>query len=473
MREERVKHILLIFVFLCLCVSSAVAQQAILFLERGSVKLRTPDNVTQIIREDFAKVSLKSGTRIHTGKETSVKIKIRGKKEIIELSSSAFFSLGKITKKRSMVSLLTGKAKFKIRGKKSKKKKFLVRTVSATIGVKGTDFIIVTSAAKTNLLTLSGIVTMAPLSMPDVEIEVLVNEASSVERDTPPTEPVVVTPEVMKEIVNSDSSNAFENVEFGEEMNANEVRQDNKDKKEKEKEEQQKEEEQKEEENEEKVPAEKSEEDSEKSPEDGVEPEEEPKPEMEGEEDFEQNEMEEGEEFDPKEGDEPNFENEEGDFEDKPMYEDEPMFEEDAEFFGDEEEFFEEQEEFENKPTITMDGYENDGEQDYYENNEGEYDRPDEPDYYYEEEELEYDNGELYDKDEFEEQFDEQQDTSWDTDDDYGDFPEDEFPEEYDNYEEYENYDDVYEDIDDIENTIDDMYDGKTWREFKIKLNRL
>jgi hypothetical protein len=30
----------------------------------------------------------------------------------------------------------------------------------------------------------------------------------------------------------------------------------------------------------------------------------------------------------------------------------------------------------------------------------------------------------------------------------------------------------VYEDIDDIENTIDDMYDGKTWREFKIKLNR-
>ena len=470
MCEERVKHILLIFVFLVLCESSVYSQQAILFLERGTVKLMTPDNVTKIIREDFAKVSLKSGTRVHTGKDTSVKIKVRGKNQIIDLSSSAFFQLGRITKKLSSISLFEGKAKFKIRGKRTKKKKFLVRTVGAILGVKGTDFVVVTSATTTNLLTLSGVVTMAPSSMPDVEIEVLVNEVSSVERDTPPTEPVTVTPEVMKEIVNSDSPDAFENVEFGEELDANEVRQDNKDKKEKE--EQQKEEEQKEEENEEKVPAEKSEEDSEKLPEDGVEPEEEPKPEMEGEEDFEQNEMEEGEEFDPKEGDEPNFENEEGDFEDKPMYEDEPMFEEDAEFFGDEEEFFEEQEEFENKPTITMDGYENDGEQDYYENNEGEYDRPDEPDYYYEEEELEYDNGELYDKDEFEEQFDEQQDTSWDTDDDYGDFPEDEFPEEYDNYEEYENYDDVYEDIDDIENTIDDMYDGKTWREFKIKLNR-
>ena len=441
MREERVKHILLIFVFLCLCVSSAVAQQAILFLERGSVKLRTPDNVTQIIREDFAKVSLKSGTRIHTGKETSVKIKIRGKKEIIELSSSAFFSLGKITKKRSMVSLLTGKAKFKIRGKKSKKKKFLVRTVSATIGVKGTDFIIVTSAAKTNLLTLSGIVTMAPLSMPDVEIEVLVNEASSVERDTPPTEPVVVTPEVMKEIVNSDSSNAFENVEFGEEMNANEVRQDNKDKKEKEKEEQQKKE------NEEKAPAEKSEEDSEKFPENGTEPKEESKPEMNG------------GEFEPKEGNEPNFENEEGNFEDKPMYEDESVFEEDAEFFGNEEEFFEEQEGFEDRPEMITNDYE-------------EGNRPDEPDYYYEEEELEYDSGEPFIKDEFEANFDEQQNTSWETDDDYDDFPEDEFPEEYDNYEEYENYDDVYDNIDDVENTIDDIYQSETHRELRIKIER-
>ena len=427
----------------------------------------TLDNVTKIIREDFAKVSLKSGTRVHTGKDTSVKIKVRGKNQIIDLSSSVFFQLGRITKKLSSISLFEGKAKFKIRGKRTKKKKFLVRTVGAILGVKGTDFVVVTSAAKTNLLTLSGVVTMAPSSMPDVEIEVLVNEVSSVERDTPPTEPVTVTPEVMKEIVNSDSPDAFENVEFGEELDADEVRQDNKDKKEEEeKEEQQKEEEQKEEENEEEVPVEESEEDSEKSPEDGVEPKEEPKPEMEGEEDFEQNEMEEGEEFEPKEGDEPNFENEE----DKPMYEDEPMFEEDAEFFGDEEEFFEEQEEFENRPTMTTDGYEDDGGQDYYENNEGEYDRPDESDYYYEEEgsELEYDNGDPYDKGEFETTFDEQQDTSWDTDDDYDDFPED----EYDNYEEYENYDDVYEDIDTIEDTIDNLYDGKAWREFKIKLNR-
>ena len=407
------KHLILIFVFLWLFESSVYAQQAILFLERGSVKLQSLDNITKIIREDFAKVSLKSGTRIHTGKDTSVKIKIRGKKEIIELSSSVFFQLGKISKKRSMVSLLTGKAKFKIRGKKTKKKKFLVRTVTATIGVRGTDFVLTTTNAQTNLLTISGIVTLAPIDMPDVEIEVLVNEVSSVEADSTPTEPVIVTPEVMEEIVNSDSSDAFENVEFGEELDADEVRQDNKDKKEEEKEEEKEEQQQKEEENEEKVPMEESEEDSEKLPEDGTEPKEEPNPEMDGEEELEQNKMEEGEEFEPKEGDKPDFENEEGDFEDKPMYEDEPMFEEDAEFFGDEEEFFEEQEEFENRPTMTPD-------------------------------------------------------TSWETDDDYDDFPEDEFPEEYD----YEDYEAMYEDIDEIEDTIDDLYNVGKYREFKIKLNR-
>ena len=119
------KHLLIIFLFLFLC-ESVYPQSALLFLEHGQVKIMAPDNTTTIISEDFAKVSLKSGSRIQTGKETFVKIKIRGKKEIIELSSSAFFRLGRITKKLSTISLLIGKAKFKIRGKRTKKKKFLV-----------------------------------------------------------------------------------------------------------------------------------------------------------------------------------------------------------------------------------------------------------------------------------------------------------------------------------------------------------
>jgi len=418
------KHGILIFVFLFLFESSAHSKQGILFLERGSVKLMSPppNSQTRIIDEDFSKVIISSGEKVHTGKNTSVKIKIRGKKEIIELSSSVFFQLGKITKKRSRVSLFTGKAKFKIRGKKSKKKKFLVRTITATIGVKGTDFVLTTTNAQTNLLTLSGIVTLAPISMPDVEIEVLVNEASSVEANTPPTEPVIVTPEVMEEIINSDSPDAFENVEFGEELDADEVRQDNKEKKEKEEQEELVEEE-------EEKPLE--------EPEEKINEEEEPTEKKE----FQEEPKEEGE-----------FQDEpppEGEFKDeRPRFDDKPMYEENEEFDG---ELMFEDGDFKDEPMFDEDfEFEEDGKD--YEYQFEEEDRDYEYEDNWEDEPIVLDTGEVITQGEFQDTFDEQQDTTWETEDD--------------DYDDYEDYDDMYEEI---ENTLNEV---EKYREMKIKIKR-
>ena len=423
------KHVILIFVFLCLFESSAHSKQGILFLERGSVKLMSPppNSQTRIIDEDFSKVIISSGEKVHTGKNTSVKIKIRGKKEIIELSSSVFFQLGKITKKRSRVSLFTGKAKFKIRGKKSKKKKFLVRTITATIGVKGTDFVLTTTNAQTNLLTLSGIVTLAPISMPDVEIEVLVNEASSVEANTPPTEPVIVTPEVMEEIINSDSPDAFENVEFGEELDADEVRQDNKEKKEKEEQEELVEEEEE-------------------------KPLEEPEEKIEEEEPTEKEEFQEKpkEEFEPKE--EGEFQDEpppEGEFKDeRPRFDDKPMYEENEEFDG---ELMFEDGDFKDEPMFDEDfEFEEDGKDYEYQFEEEDRDYEYEDDW--QDEPIVLDTGEVITQEEFQDTFDEQQDTTWETEDD--------------DYDDYEDYDDMYEEI---ENTLNEV---EKYREMKIKIKR-
>jgi hypothetical protein len=419
------KHGILIFVFLFLFESSSYSKQGILFLERGSVKLMSPppNSQTRIIDEDFSKVIISSGEKVHTGKNTSVKIKIRGKKEIIELSSSVFFQLGKITKKRSRVSLFTGKAKFKIRGKKSKKKKFLVRTITATIGVKGTDFVLTTTNAQTNLLTLSGIVTLAPISMPDVEIEVLVNEASSVEANTPPTEPVIVTPEVMEEIINSDSPDAFENVEFGEELDADEVRQDNKEKKKKEEQEELVEEE------EEKPLEEPEEKIEEEKPTEKEEFQEEPK-----------------EEFEPKE--EGEFQEEpppEGEFKDeRPRFDDKPMYEENEEFDG---ELMFEDGDFKDEPMFDEDFEFEEDDKDYeyqFEEEDRDYEYEDD----WKDEPIVLDTGEVITQEDFQDTFDEQQDTTWETEDDYDD------------------YDDMYEEI---ENTLNEV---EKYREIKIKIKR-
>ena len=205
------------------------AQQGLLVLEKGSAKVIGPKR-TLLIRKPGTKLVLESNDRVQTGKDTIVKIKVRGKPELIELSSRSFFRMGKVTRETSSVSLLTGKAQFKIKGKlkkKSKKKRFQIRTVTALIGVRGTDFVIGASNTQTSLLTISGSVSVAPVSMPDIEIEVPANQASTVPQDSTPTAPVEVSPEVRQQIVKGDSPGAFRSVTFGQAVDPEEVRKEN------------------------------------------------------------------------------------------------------------------------------------------------------------------------------------------------------------------------------------------------------
>ena len=129
-------------------------------LEKGSVKVIGPER-TRLLRKPGTKLVLRAKDRVQTGKDTSVKIRIRGKPELIELSSRSFFRMGKITRQTSSISLLTGKARFKIQGKlkrKSKKTRFQIRTVTALVGVRGTDFVVGASNTQTSLLDRKSVV---------------------------------------------------------------------------------------------------------------------------------------------------------------------------------------------------------------------------------------------------------------------------------------------------------------------------
>jgi hypothetical protein len=99
------------------------------------------------------------------------------------------------------------------------------------------------SNTQTSLLTISGSVSVAPVSMPDIEIEVPANQASTIQQDSTPTAPVEVTPKMRDQILKSDSPKAFSGVKFGEAVNPEEVRKENQKKKKEEEEEQKKEEE--------------------------------------------------------------------------------------------------------------------------------------------------------------------------------------------------------------------------------------
>ena len=205
-------------------------------------------------------VPLEINDRIQTGSATKAEIFLRGREESIKLGSRSFFGYDNLSEEQTQVSLLTGKGQFNVSRtstktaslkKKSRRKSFKVRTVTAVIGVRGTEFVLGTSGTQTNLLTLSGSVGLAPLEAPEIEVEVPENQASQVQKGMAPTKPVNVPPEVQKQIVSQDSPKVFNVVQFPPAMSIDQAKQEKKEKQEEQKEEKQKEEEQKEEEQEE------------------------------------------------------------------------------------------------------------------------------------------------------------------------------------------------------------------------------
>ena len=205
-------------------------------------------------------VPLEINDRIQTGSATKAEIFLRGREESIKLGSRSFFGYDNLSEEQTQVSLLTGKGQFNVSRtstktislkKKSRRKSFKVRTVTAVIGVRGTEFILGTSGTQTNLLTLSGSVGIAPLEAPEIEVEVPENQASQVQKGMAPTKPVNVPPEVQKQIISQDSPKVFNVVQFPPAMSIDQAKQEKKEKQEEQKEEKQEEEEQEEEEQEE------------------------------------------------------------------------------------------------------------------------------------------------------------------------------------------------------------------------------
>ena len=82
------------------------------------------------------------------------------------------------------------------------------------VGVRGTEFVLGTSGSQTNLLTISGLVTIAPVEAPEIEVEVPENQASQVQQGLAPTPPIPVAAEIQEQIIQEDSPQVFNVVDY-------------------------------------------------------------------------------------------------------------------------------------------------------------------------------------------------------------------------------------------------------------------
>ena len=239
---------LLLFAFLMVS-SVGAASEVQLYLETGRVKVKNQGKVRFLSHSDPLNpliVELELGEQVLTGKNTRARIKMRGKEEEIRLRVDTLFKVNSLDSNQTEVEMPTGKARFKIKRKLNRKKKqrrkFNVRTVTALIGVKGTEFVMGTSGASTSLLTLDGSVEMAAVAAPEIKVEVSIGEASKLDVGKAPTPPITVPPALQNSIVESDSADTFGEVSFPPAQDLEEAVAEQKEKEEAQKEEEQEEE---------------------------------------------------------------------------------------------------------------------------------------------------------------------------------------------------------------------------------------
>ena len=209
--------------FLVLFIQPVAAEEAELELEMGLVKIMRAGKAL-VFNEKGSKIPLLLKDEIQTGANSKAQIRLPGKDETIKLGSRSFFGLDNLTEDQTQVSLLTGKGQFKVTPRKSARKplrqkgkrrnRFKIRTVTAVVGVRGTEFFLGTSGSQTNLLTISGLVTIAPVEAPEIEVEVPENQASQVQQGLAPTPPIPVAAEVQEQIIQEDSPQVFNVVDY-------------------------------------------------------------------------------------------------------------------------------------------------------------------------------------------------------------------------------------------------------------------
>ncbi len=256
--KKTFKSLLILFMGLFFLETTVYAAQDSLELHSGTVKL-IRDGKSLILKNAGETYDLHVNDRLQTGKETQITLYLKNKDNTVKLFSNSFFKLDDLAAEENSLALLTGKGNFSVKpipqasatesaesansengqdtknklktkldgklkgslaqlGKsklRRKKKRFNVRTVSAIVGVRGTDFVIATSGDSTNLLGLSGEVTLASPEVPDYEIPVLANEISHVKEGSGPSVPVTVSPDERDKIAKSDGANSFQEVQFG------------------------------------------------------------------------------------------------------------------------------------------------------------------------------------------------------------------------------------------------------------------
>ena len=184
-----------------------------LTLTQGVVKVRHLAR-EKVYRQAGTKVDVFQGNVLQTGPDSRAQLILLGdENERVDIYPNSQMKVHAVSTESSRFGMNIGKALFGV-FRTAARKRFQVDTPTATIGVKGTQFVVGSDGGNTFLLTTEGTVSMVNRAFPNIEVLVGQNNVSLAPANTPPTLPVAVTPDVSDNIVSEDGLNTFQQLDL-------------------------------------------------------------------------------------------------------------------------------------------------------------------------------------------------------------------------------------------------------------------
>ena len=194
--------------------SFSLAQAAetvgMLSMERGTVKLRR-NGKERFIEAKDGLVPVEEGDALHSGSGARGSVYFERENQKVEVYPGSMIQVKAFSPRGTSFFMPLGKALFSVLNKLRSDQRFEVSTPTATIGVKGTEFVLGTDGvSKTFLLTVAGVVSIVNTEFPNMETLVPKDQATVSERGAPPAPPVVVPPETRNTVIQEDSIQTME-----------------------------------------------------------------------------------------------------------------------------------------------------------------------------------------------------------------------------------------------------------------------
>ena len=202
--------------------SLSAAEIGTLTLGRGIVRIRRGHWDT-VHKTAYQLVEVHEADTIYTGADTQVSLRMPSIGHDVNIYSKSAYTVPK-SRNRVSSTVLFGKIRFLIdRLKLAFRKRVTVKTSTAVIGVKGTDFIVGVRGGETGLVTIEGLVGFANPRIPEMEVEVGRNQVSRTVENEPPQAPVAIERERVESLILGDDASSVVEVSRIEEEHTAEV----------------------------------------------------------------------------------------------------------------------------------------------------------------------------------------------------------------------------------------------------------